>query len=510
MSTGSAEQFRNPAAVLDSSNAALGPFADRADGDFLYTSEDFTQKTRTLFHLLEYTDLIICLSGPRGMGKTTLLNFLIDENSEDWRCAYMDGRVPYTAGLFYTEVASAFSIKTGGGLLRAEDLRESLNTLKVHQYLPVLMLDNAESLSPDILDLLLPLIETGDNDDAEPGLRLILAIDSEQEEILSVLQEKLRDAENLKRVPLMPLDDEQCRAYILQRLEIFGLEPEPPFTEGNIARIYKASQGIPARINQIALSLMEQHDIPVASTRPRQALQPWTLRLIVTVAVLFVASSVFWIVLQPASKPSTPTADNLQPVVTRLPLPARQSADREDPAAVAVGSGSGPIRRRTAADPGNTALTDAPTTTPGAGLPTPVESVADETTLPTAASPKVAAHSPVATPVDEPPLSPDLTRHLAWLYAQDKSAWTLQLLGAGRESSVADYIRQHRLENQAHYVISRRQGKAWYSLVYGLYSSRAEARAQAARLPRALRGSEPWIRRLGDIQTEVERDLGDR
>lgn len=89
---------------------------------------------------------------------------------------------------------------------------------------------------------------------------------------------------------------------------------------------------------------------------------------------------------------------------------------------------------------------------------------------------------------------------LAWMWDQDPRHYTLQLLGARSQASVRAYIRTHRLTGKVVYFKTQRDGRNWYSLVYGVYRDRQQALQASTRLPVNLRQSHPWPRSFAGIQ----------
>jgi|GEM_PF-736694 len=91
----------------------------------------------------------------------------------------------------------------------------------------------------------------------------------------------------------------------------------------------------------------------------------------------------------------------------------------------------------------------------------------------------------------------------AWLWSQDPSAYTLQLLATHQQANIARFIRAHHLEGKAVYFHSRRDGQDWYSLVYGVYPDRAHAAAAIKQLPADLQRAKPWARSFASVQSEL-------
>ena len=91
----------------------------------------------------------------------------------------------------------------------------------------------------------------------------------------------------------------------------------------------------------------------------------------------------------------------------------------------------------------------------------------------------------------------------AWLLAQNANSYTLQLVATSSKDSATQFIRKHKLLSRAAYFQYRRDGKRWFSVVYGMYPTRSQAKKAIASLPKAIRKSEPWIRQLKDIQDAI-------
>lgn len=86
-----------------------------------------------------------------------------------------------------------------------------------------------------------------------------------------------------------------------------------------------------------------------------------------------------------------------------------------------------------------------------------------------------------------------------WIRRQDPAAFTLQLFGTSSEAALLGFIARHGIEPAAYFSIRRNDGP-WYALLHGVFGTEDDARAAAERLPAALRGERPWIRRMGDVQ----------
>jgi DamX protein len=96
--------------------------------------------------------------------------------------------------------------------------------------------------------------------------------------------------------------------------------------------------------------------------------------------------------------------------------------------------------------------------------------------------------------------------YAAWLWSQDPSNYTLQLLGARQVESVRQFLQKYAgLGGKAIYFHTRHDGQDWYTVVYGVYSDKAAARRAIERLPAELKSSSPWVRSFASIHAELDR-----
>ena len=87
-----------------------------------------------------------------------------------------------------------------------------------------------------------------------------------------------------------------------------------------------------------------------------------------------------------------------------------------------------------------------------------------------------------------------------WVREQNHRYYTLQLASSTNPKLIQKYYRENKLEGKAGYYRNYRQGKNWYALVYGSYSSINEAKQAVDSLPVELRKWSPWVRKFQDIQ----------
>ncbi len=96
--------------------------------------------------------------------------------------------------------------------------------------------------------------------------------------------------------------------------------------------------------------------------------------------------------------------------------------------------------------------------------------------------------------------------YAAWLWSQDPSKYTLQLLGARQVESVRQFLLKYaELGGKAIYFHTRHDQQDWYTVVYGVYADKDAAKRAIDRLPAELKSSSPWVRSFGSIHAELDR-----
>lgn len=82
--------------------------------------------------------------------------------------------------------------------------------------------------------------------------------------------------------------------------------------------------------------------------------------------------------------------------------------------------------------------------------------------------------------------------------------FTVQLLASDHLSDVKNFITAHNLENKAQYFRTENQGKPWYMLTYGKYTSAVLAENALKQMPQDLKKHSPWVKSLATIEKEVQ------
>lgn len=288
------------------------PFANGAR--FFYADPERAQTLNMLQHLTQYSEELLLVSGPAGSGKSTLLEQYLARADDDWKVCRVSASETPDPGQLFLAAARCFGLHTDGvagdALLGA--LQEHLNHLQ-QTMTPVLVVDDADKLSDDALEIVVRLAELP----GEHGklVRTILFADS------AILPrfDSARFASGPKphRLDLKPLDEAQTIAYLQHRLATAGFAGGPVFLPRDLKRIHKQSLGWPGGIN------LQAHEV-LMSKRSGSSI-PWSY----VVAALALAAAVgTWLQFSGGSLPTANVAPAPQPVVAMPERPIVRYAEQ--------------------------------------------------------------------------------------------------------------------------------------------------------------------------------------
>lgn len=97
-----------------------------------------------------------------------------------------------------------------------------------------------------------------------------------------------------------------------------------------------------------------------------------------------------------------------------------------------------------------------------------------------------------------------------WVRGQDSHDYTVQLFASQNEDAIAYFRDEYELSGELAYVALPRGNGLWYTLIWGDFDSRRQAKNALSQLPEALRGGASQVRRFGEIQLELRARSGGR
>lgn len=225
------------------------PFHITPDPKFLYLSKKHREAIDLLSFGIGEKKGFILLSGEVGTGKTTLCRALLEKLPKNAESALILNPVLSEEDLLKT-ITADFGLKPGGNAVKdhLDELNRFLLKKAASGSTAVVIIDEAQNLNPATLEMirLLSNLET----EKEKLLQIVLVGQPELRDKLSLPELRQLNQRVIVRYHLNPLDLQETRAYIENRLKVAG-GGNIDFREDAMRLVFEKSQGIPRMINII-------------------------------------------------------------------------------------------------------------------------------------------------------------------------------------------------------------------------------------------------------------------
>lgn len=459
-----------------------------------------------LVHLCNYSDSIILVTGPAGIGKTTMLQALREQEAEQFVFCDLQG----SPGLTSEQLTDR--IEQDLDLVNEKDL--------------LLLIDDAQYLGLDVISMIFQLKQ---RTAAEGRLHIALFATDEFEQKItrSVLREEF--SEQVHAVAIEPLTLLETESFLRHHWGLKYRENDIPFDRSKCKKIYALSGGIPGKI----LEVIEKMDNKADKEPGQQSLSPFTVGVTVSLGILFCILAILW----PSADKNLLTKN--ETIVTEQPLQIAKDETLHE---------SRPELAEAASD--EVKMAEVKTTVDT--LPETEAVVAQANIEPVATLVEVPVVAAVAESYDEKiailekkvnelqkqvateqkalratesklqqllaKQQPEGTKKTAKksalktlsktrqereILALPSKNYTLQLLSMTDENKVKSFVKEHNLLHKANYYKTNIKGKDWFVLVYGNYSNKYDAQLAMAKLPSALKKLQPKTREYSDIQQAI-------
>ena len=231
------------------------PFDVTPDPSYLYLSQVHEAALTSLLQGIQNLRGFMALVAEPGMGKTTLLNKLMEELSHAARTVFLF-QTQCTSRELLGYLLGELGIESAG--MDVVAMHRALNNVLFEEMVQgkrfVLIVDEAQNLDPSVLETirLLSDFETAHT----KLLQIVLA--GQPQLVQTIMRPEL--AQVRQRVAVMstlePLDEAETIRYIEHRLRAAGASGVQIFTREALGLIAKHSKGVPRMINQICYSAM--------------------------------------------------------------------------------------------------------------------------------------------------------------------------------------------------------------------------------------------------------------
>lgn len=596
------------------------PFSIQHNDNFLYLDSERSQRLEKLIHLTQYSNLLLIVTGERGIGKTSMLRRFCEHADESWYLCEVNAHTMMDADSMLTDIAGGFGLN---GLPHdpngvQEIVFEHLKALQHDELVPILLIDDAHELPKDALETLFYFADI----EAAQGhlLRIILFCEPQIDIMLESPSIRPLRERITHTLELNPLSENQTAEFIKHRMAVAGFEGTSPFTPQVIHKIHKISRGIPSHICELAhlhlddaaslnsptipldsnddeMSFDEQftaedlgYDAPnnpdedlLANTDTQNFNQAaFSTRHIVFALIVAVVAIIVFTMQDTINEAVAPSNDialntvnrNLPSAITQTKIeletpkeitlkepttPAPELEDELTPSpkvanklqkkeqAITLANniepqqepveyqldkvspnpviGSKKAQAITIKGSGFTSSKTPPTvwiswTGKTKALKKHQYKVIDDSTITlnitvgtnedewTAMLKQNDYESaPIKFNVIKPKAQPSKITSLAglknerWILDQEPNHFTLQLLGTQNKESISQFTKTNKLTNDVAVYQTLRNGKPWYSLIYGSYSSKPDANISKNKISN--NKVKPWLRRFDSVQAKI-------
>ena len=535
-----------------------------ADDDFRFEDADIEAARNLAVHLLQSSNRVVILSGPAGVGRTSLLRQIAATDPDELDCCMLGG----SPQVRVANISKMLAMRMGASEVahEPESLAARLRQEEASGYRPALLIDDAHRLEENTIKDLVLLREAI----AKSGGRLpiLLAAPTGADEALQRFTASVSEQNELSEIVLPAFTEAQTASYLDQSLAAAGEHTGRLLSARQKQQIHEQAGGIAASINQKTVrTLMDtsRKRKPLRFSLPRS----WLLYAGAAAAVILLIGGLMLTNYlegpetatappqgEPLALPSHPKATPADPTnraegvrsgggetLTAQP-PTRQPASPSspemptEPSAVnsapriaqdttteaqqappqTAPSTAGPPLRQTppaAEDTRESARTDTgaqgpagPTDTQSANN-APADTVSNADTEKSRASPAITPEPSGQRPeaaqstnlANRSPTSTGASpAHEDWLAERPGDHYTIQLIAGYKERTLKRFMEQYQVGGKAHVVQAQRQGRTWHVLVTGDYPTREAARNALNRLPRELRDNGIWVRSFASLQ----------
>ena len=491
-----------------------------------FITPELTHRVELILHLLEYSNHLVIVRGEHESGKTTLYEELSRQQETNLIIRNLSANTHISSNdVFKSIIESDSKDDLQEATYNQDTLNKWLERCQNKQQIPVLLIDNVDLFSDDLINNLFEILT---NSNSVAVLHLCLFCDPS---FLNRLEESginHDDARSLHIIEMPGLSEKQTEQYIHYRYPEADANNLNLFDDKTIKQIHRISHGMPGRIN----ALCEQYlDDPAKKAVPSEEKPSLNIKvfllknklILITGMALLILSIGITSLLHQADKekiktqtiklnlPNKNQDKNDQTETVKLNTPVVPEPDPETEP-VTIDDLSPPVIPELIEDlksgsevtvynaDGQVVAKQSEQAIVNAVEK--IEAVVPETvvqlekTIETIPEPE-----PEPEPVKVVKAAEPLVKDIKWLTKQDANKYVLQLIGAYEKETINLYLKS--FKNGDDKIIpfeASNKGKEWHVLVYGLYDNRDDAVAAIEKLPTKAKLMAPWPRTVGSIK----------
>ncbi|MEE4281161.1 MAG: AAA family ATPase [Pseudomonadales bacterium] len=494
------------------------PFTPPREGFFI--GADRKTHLDHLRHLSQWSRRILVVSGPFGIGKSSLFRELSSSLEPNTKAARLSGTVVTTQREVLVGMLQGFGVAAQANAHTADLSRliaTHVNEQDAMGRICMVMVDDAHLLDAQALEQLMSLVGAS-------ALRLLLFTEASK---ISMLGEIAQDQElEWFEIRITGFPKAEIRNYLEWRFRQAQYRGRLPFTDEQLDKIVQRSGGNPSVVDSIANRLLT--DMESGETRKQGSGFPMTHAALAIMLVVLMGL-VYLFVQRPQDSPVELVERETVPLmpdepavsteeVTDLTSPfADQAVDTplvvEADVEVDVPTELEPQRAGEQPQPADQQPLVEPLDEPVLASETetvtaiPVErdtetEVQVSVQLEPEPEPEPAPVS--AIPVVESSALPDgAFKSASWILQQDPNRFTLQLLSLSTAARAEAFMNRQTDTSDFAWYQMQRDNRTLYVIIYGVFSSREAAQSAVAGFSGEMASIKPWVRPLSLVQDTV-------
>ncbi|MGH8627327.1 MAG: AAA family ATPase, partial [Gammaproteobacteria bacterium] len=187
----------------------------RSGSTFFYLCPPLVQRVALLLHLLVFSRQPVFVVAERGMGKTSLLEYLLRVAPEYWSVSRVDGEKLSGRQATARHVLEGFGVKPGmRSVSDGPTLAKTILAEFGKDRIPVLLVDDAHKLPSESVSL---LMDSAPWDRQAGGLHMAFFCTPLIDGALNTAELRPRLRQFAHRIELSPFTEQQTREYLVQR-----------------------------------------------------------------------------------------------------------------------------------------------------------------------------------------------------------------------------------------------------------------------------------------------------
>ncbi|MDF1588624.1 MAG: AAA family ATPase [Gammaproteobacteria bacterium] len=477
--------FAEPAYV---SRLALrcAPFSNSIDNTLYYSGGQLEHRLNLLLHLVRASNKIGLIIAEHGLGKTTLLTQLASRAGDELRLCMIDAKQHQTIETILIKCLQDLGVEQNdldANVSQTDNFRNRLKQLRKLNIRPILVLDDAQTLSASIIAEISHWLSWQDND--QFLLQAIIATTHPlplSELVLARIQ----------HIDLPALAQDELASYLTDRMSKAGYIGDFIFTDKELNKFYKRSRGNPALVNQLA------HQKLLGIKSGLTDIKAFNVSSLLNFRWLGVATVIAFLVLLLVYQDDVNTFFKID-TTSQINNDITLVQPEDDVATINVEHDKVMSHQDAVRQELVELVEQLP---PPEDDITPVENIEKNDKPIIENIPNAEPTPPLEVDVAKVPL-PELYRE-PWVLQQQGTDYTFQLMGSWQQQEVYDFVNKYALTGDVAMLESMRNGRPWYALIYGVFNNKDEALAASKQWPAPLNTLPSWLRRFDSVQKQIK------